>query len=193
MLSEDKAEMFGRLGYAYFDKVLTTEQRVRLAQIMIRLSNSHKLMHEANKGNAYGIMGIPDMEMLLNTLQPRVEAELKRSMKPSHAFSRIYFNGGKLNSHVDREGLDYTMTITLRSNVDQLWPLVFKTLDNTTLSIPIKEGDGVILQATQMSHWRETLICRPDQFVIQLFLHWSSLDSKNTREADWMIANGKRY
>ena len=113
------------------------------------------------------------MEQALRDMQPRVEEELQVKMKVANSYARIYYNGGTLNRHTDRKGLDYTMSITLFSNLDKDWPLWCKDLEGNEIPLNIPMGWGGMMLGTTMEHWREPLVCEENQYVIQLFVHWS--------------------
>lgn len=102
-----------------------------------------------------------------------IERVLGISLTPKNSYARIYYNDGVLGKHVDREGLKYTLSITLFSNLDNDWPLWCIDKKGTETPISIKPGDGALMVGTQLTHWREPLICNDDQFVVQLFMHWA--------------------
>lgn len=176
-----KAELFKKLGYAYFENILTEDQCFRFASKMLSLREDNKLHYEGKTedkpnafyDNSFGVGSVPEMEQALREVQPRVEEELQVKMTPANSYARIYYNGGTLNRHVDRKGLDYTMSITLFSNLDKIWPFWCKDLEGNEIALEIPQGWGGIMLGTTMQHWREPLVCNDDQYVIQLFLHWS--------------------
>lgn len=170
---------FRERGYAYMTDVISQQQRLRFASIMLDLKQRNKLMYEgATNGvaseyynNSFG-GNHPEFELALREIQPRMETELNVKLIPQNTFARIYYNGGKLTKHVDREGLEYTLSITLYQNLGFDWPLW--CIDNLGESVPITiaPGDGAMMLGTKLTHWREPLECTDDQFVVQLFMHW---------------------
>ena len=181
MTELSKAEFFKKFGYAFFENILTEEQCLNFAAKMLSLQEDNKLHYEgktANQPNAFydnsfGVGAIPEMEQALRDMQPRVEEELQVKMKVANSYARIYYNGGTLNRHTDRKGLDYTMSITLFSNLDKDWPLWCKDLEGNEIPLNIPMGWGGMMLGTTMEHWREPLACEENQYVIQLFVHWS--------------------
>ncbi len=172
-------KFFNDRGYAYIKDVLTKEQRIRLASIMLNMKEQNQLVFE---GAVNGVPSEyyntsfggnhPEFEQALREVQPRIESELNVKLNPKNSFARIYYNGGSLKRHTDREGLEYTLSLTLYSNLDTDWPLW--CIDKTGQEVPINiySGDGAIILGTTLTHWRETLECKDDQFVVQLFMHW---------------------
>jgi hypothetical protein len=176
-----KSKFFSKHGYAYFENILTDDQCIDFAAKMLSLKEDNRLFYEGKTNtqphafydNSFGIGSVPEMEAMLRDIQPKIEDELEIQMVPANSYARIYYNGGTLNAHVDRPGLDYTMSITLFSNLDTDWPLWCEDLQGNSVPLIIPRGWGGLMLGTTMKHWREPLICKEDQYVIQLFVHWS--------------------
>jgi hypothetical protein len=184
MTDLSKAEFFKQFGYAFFENILAEEQCLNFSAKMLSLREDNKLYYEGKTvdkpnafyDNSFGIGSVPEMEQVLRDMQPHIENELQVKMIPANSYARIYYNGGTLQPHVDRKGLDYTMSITLFSNIDNDWPLWCEDLQGNNVPLVIPRGWGGIMLGTTMKHWREPLVCRDDQYVIQLFVHWSFLN-----------------
>lgn len=176
-----KAEFFKKYGYAYIENLITEEQALHFSAIMLSHREDNKLRYEGKSendpnsfyDNSYGIGSVPEMEQNLRDVQGRIENELGIKMVPANSFARIYYNGGTLNPHLDREGLDYTMSITLFSNIDQDWPLWCVDLEGNHVQLNIPQGWGAFMLGRTLKHWRGPLVCKDDQYVIQMFYHWS--------------------
>lgn len=93
-------------------------------------------------------------------------------IKPECSYSRIYRNGGKLEPHVDRPTLDITASISLKTNLDDEWPICIEDLSGNIRCVKIFEGDAIIFLGNKMKHWRHPLICKSHQYTTKLFLHW---------------------
>ena len=64
------------------------------------------------------------------------------------------------------------MSICLDSTINKEWPL-FTEIDGKEYSFNTNVGDGIILfGADKHMHWRNTLICKENERVLQFFLHW---------------------
>jgi hypothetical protein len=179
---KDQSEFFAKHGYAYLKNVLTPEQCLRFAGILLAMKEENMLHYEgktADQPNAFYDNSFggnhAEFEAALREVQPRVEQELGLvgKMTPANSFGRIYYNGGTLAQHVDRDGLDYTISITLYNNLKTDWPLWAVDKLNNTVPLNIGIGDGGMILGTTMKHWRDPLVCDPDDYVIQLFMHWS--------------------
>jgi hypothetical protein len=171
---------FSEYGYLYLEDLLTKEVRLRFASIMLLMKEKNFLVFEGtdsmgNKNNYYNNSyggNHQEFEDALISIQPIVEKELGFKLKSKNSYARIYYDGGELNKHVDRSGLDYTLSICLFNNLNNDWPLWCIDAKNNEIPINIGLGDGVLMLGTKLLHWREPLICKKNQFVIQLFMHW---------------------
>lgn len=178
----NQAEFFDKHGYAYLKELLTPEECIRFASIMLTMKEQNMLTYEGKTNdtpsafydNSFG-GNHPEFEAALRRAQPRVEEELGLvgKMKPANSFGRIYYNGGTLAAHTDRSTLDYTVSITLFSNIEVDWPLWTTDKLGNIVPLRIGIGDGGVMLGTTMKHWRDPLVCREDQHVIQMFMHWS--------------------
>lgn len=172
---------FNEYGYAYLENILTEEQCLNFASIMILMKEKNRLSYEGITStgepstyykNSFG-GNSDEFEVTLREIQPRIEATVGTKLVPCNSFARIYYNGGILTKHIDRSGLDYTLSVTLLHNLDSDWPLWCTDLKGNNVPLVIKQGDGGLMLGTTLTHWREPLICNDDQFAIQLFMHWT--------------------
>jgi hypothetical protein len=72
--------------------------------------------------------------------------------------------------------LDLTLSICTFSNLDKPWDLHVEVEKGKVLSFETKPGQGALILGTKMLHWRDDLVCRDDQYVIQSFYHWKIID-----------------
>lgn len=173
----NKSDFFKEFGYVYLDNVLTLEQCEQFSVIMLNKKNSSRLTYEKTVDSrmyqeSYG-GNDPLFEQALRDITPRMEEELQVKMKPANSYCRIYYNGATLRPHKDRVGLDYTLSVSLFSNLKTPWPLICIDRKENTVPIDIAIGDGGMMYGTEINHWRDNLICEPDEYIIQLFMHWS--------------------
>ena len=155
--------------------------RLRCAKLSSYLLEQHrnkKLRFEGDNAhykNSYGA-SLPEFESLLREMTPMIMEETKSSdLAVKDSYSRIYFNNSTLKRHVDRKGLDVTMTVSIFNNTGQDWPLFVETPEGVK-PVVTGIGDAGIILGTKMYHWREPLVCAEDQMVMQCFFHWSLPD-----------------
>jgi len=95
-----------------------------------------------------------------------------RNLKPANPYCRIYNNESTLNPHKDREGLDWTISVCLFTNLKHDWPLIIKG-EEGNVEFSTITGEGNLVAGRILEHWREPLQCGDDEYVVQMFLHWS--------------------
>ena len=104
-------------------------------------------------------------EALLRAFWPTVRAHAGTDIWPTNSFARVVFNGGELQEHVDRPGLDWTVSINvcrdepwyIEANVDGEW---------------LRFNDGkhaVLMEGIKYPH-RRPVYC--GKYAYQLFLHY---------------------
>lgn len=179
-MSMIQLKQFNKLGYCYFTNVLTPKMCTDFTNLMFELKNNGQVRFEGktndNPNSFYNKSwggNHPEFENALrNHVQPQIEEVLQIKLLPRNSFGRIYYNGGTLDRHVDREGLDYTLSISLDSTLNFDWPLWCIDLEGNGAAISIANGDGGFVYGTKMTHWRDPLVCGEDDYVVQLFMHW---------------------
>lgn len=115
---------------------------------------------------------------LLNRFTPLVRMITGVEVEPANPFSRIYYNESVLRPHIDREGLDWTISLCLFTNIDDPWPLKAKHKDGTVVEFPTIKCHGNLVNGRELTHWREPLSCSEDKYVVQVFLHWTAPSQK---------------
>jgi len=166
--------------YHFFDNLITPERCNKLNDIALSMKQRNILNYESDKkhyANSYGTGSIPEFEKILRELTPKIkEAIGLDNITEENSYTRIYYNGATLKKHVDRKGLDLTLSICTFSNLDKPWDLHVEVEKGKVLSFETKPGQGALILGTKMLHWRDDLVCRDDQYVIQSFYHWKIID-----------------
>ena len=158
-----------------FLKDLFCQERCKeLSNILLDYHNRGKLSFEGNNQhyrNSFG-SSLPEFNKILEELTPMVKEQTGYdNIIIKNSYSRIYFNGSVLKKHVDRKGLDITLSVCIFDNTEKEWPLHVQT-DDGVKSIVTKVGDGAMILGTKMEHWRDNMQCKEDQMVMQVFFHW---------------------
>jgi hypothetical protein len=118
----------------------------------------------------------------------------------SHAYLRNYYNGSYLRTHIDREGLDLTLTVNV-AGIDT-WPIhvskssleelslkhgdtlnpldsnfkeICKKISKNIDTITTPRGCGLLIDGRNYPHWRETLHCEEHEYFMQIFFHWKQV------------------
>jgi len=167
--------------FHYFKQILTPTECENLNQIMVKLYNERKLNYEGNDPhykNSFGTGSIPEMDVLFQRFTPLVKEVFKTdSIKEENTYSRVYFNGAELNPHVDRPGLDLTMSLCTFNSIETPWPIFVELEPGKPQAIDIPPGDAALFLGTKMKHWRNPLTCPNNQFMLQSFFHWSIINN----------------
>jgi hypothetical protein len=122
--------------------------------------------------NSYG--GVPNFSLrYLTNLLPLAEKITGNKLKEANSWVRIYNNGSTLNRHVDREGLDVTISVCIFSNISYDWRLFVKNGNGAPIAYSTKIGEASIVTGRLLEHWRNPLQCSDDEYVIQMFLHYT--------------------
>lgn len=162
--------------YHYFKNIITPEKCAELNQIMFDKFDNQQLIFEGNDAhykNSFGAGSVPEFDALFKEFTPKVIKALRsRFIREENSYSRIYFNGSTLLPHRDRPGLDLTMSLCTYTNLDNPWPIYVEFDNGVVRAVDIKPGDAAIFLGTRMKHWRDPLVCNPDQRVVQSFYHW---------------------
>lgn len=186
-VSNDK-DKFEELGYTFVNNIVDQQTCEDFAKEIFYLKFSNKLSSETRAHLAaqdfdpnifrpsYGIGGVKKFNDYLKLISKDLSEKIGVKWKESHSFARIYYNGGTLGKHIDRAGLDYTLSINLFSTLKKDWPLFCIDKKGNKVSASTKNGDGVLILGRKMEHWREPLVCSPDECFVQLFMHWSHVD-----------------
>lgn len=150
----------------FFDKRTCTT----LSNTLLRAYNTGKLSKETD--NKYGST-LPEFEAILRQITPTIKQKTGyNNISIQNSFSRIYFNNSILPRHVDRHGLDITVTACIYDDTNVKWPLYVET-ENGIKEVITEVGDAGIILGTKMNHWRDRLICENRKMVMQCFFHWS--------------------
>lgn len=129
---------------------------------------------KADTNASFGFRPSYNFDKYLDILKPKVlefNNEIEH-LDNVNTYVREYFNSAFLTKHIDRKDISVTMSICLDSTINKEWPL-FVEIDGKEYSHHANIGDGILLfGADKNIHWRNTLICKENEKVLQFFLHW---------------------
>jgi hypothetical protein len=158
-------------------KIISDEEADSLASVILK-AKEDGILEDESKNPAYyknSFGGITaGTHTLLERFTPLVRMLTGVGVEPANPFSRIYQNQSILRPHLDRPGLDWTISLCLYTNLDNPWPLKAQLPDGTITEFPTVKCEGNLVNGRVISHWRDPLICDLDKYVIQIFLHWSA-------------------
>lgn len=173
-----------------YANILTQDQCDSIANSMIRLKNINALDCEDNNyfyNNSLGIMNLPETLELVDYVDSIVRPD-NPEIRFENSYTRIYQNNSFLKIHTDRPELFLTLTICVYSDIDHDWPLHVSNVTHQgvwSINGPIEQytsnfssystpvGSGITCDGLKYPHWRDPLLCQPNQMVIQTFYHWN--------------------
>ena len=121
-------------------------------------------------GKAFSRYNHPPFKELHYECKKRLEYILQEKLYPTYYFDRFYFNGSKMDKHVDRESCEISVSINISSNLDYDWGLWFELEDS--FECFTSPGDAVIYRGIEVPHWRNKMVGSKNSYFHQLFLHY---------------------
>jgi hypothetical protein len=159
----------------FFPSIFDQIRCKQLTDIMLKYHSNKKLTFEGSTKyyrNSYG-SSLPEFNALLPDLTPIIKEKTGiNNLVTKNSYSRIYFADSILKKHVDRPGLDITLSVCIYDDTGLEWPLHVENTDGNVVPVITKPGDGGLILGTKMNHWRDLLTCGDGKMVIQAFFHW---------------------
>jgi len=146
-----------------------------------------KLENDKFYRNSFGVNQLPEalthahhVTNFIQKIYPNIVFE--------NVYTRSYHNGSHLLIHTDRPKLDLTLSVCLENMHNFKWGLKVGNVswvgewNNQIDSTPWEKsyttthvdlGEGVMCEGRKYPHWRDTLVCAPDERVVYAFYHWS--------------------
>jgi hypothetical protein len=158
-------------------KILEEDECQIFKELVLTSKETGLMNAETDKkyyNNSYGGI-LPFMWDLMDRFRPMVESTTNRNVKNANPYIRIYQNDSTLNRHMDRGGLDYTISVCIFENINQNWPLLIRNEKDEIIENITKIGYASLVTGNILEHWREPLECKEDEYVIQLFLHYEDI------------------
>lgn len=157
--------------------ILTAEECENLALEVFESLDKGAVVKETDTKyykNSFG-GSTPGSWECLKRFTPLVIEKSGRNLKPANPYCRIYNNESTLHPHRDREGLDWTVSVCLFTNLNHTWPLIVKKENGNLIQFATTSGEGNLVAGRMLEHWREPLQCGDDEYVVQMFLHWTEV------------------
>ena len=173
------------------EQLLSHASTDAIHQEMMQLYEKKELQSNRNEytDHCFGIGNLP------STLA--VEAEITKVISDqygalgkivfSNTYARIYLADSYLKVHVDRPGLDITLSANIFMSEGVSWPFYYTTAaynpawdklaylpdSDDTHGVDLKPGQGACILGTKTAHWRKPIHCKPNDYIVQCFWHWS--------------------
>lgn len=140
--------------------------------------------------NSRGRSDLPLTMQYIDRLTEVVRQYYDQPLKFSNTYSRIYTNGSYLKIHTDRIGLDITISLCIKREAKMLWPLCISHIQHEGnwrmdgdlekyqklyTAVELDEGEGGLMEGILYPHWRDDLVCDPNEKNIYIFYHWTKI------------------
>ena len=132
-----------------------------------------------------------------------IEMAIERKLYNTYYYDRFYFSGQQLTKHTDRDACEISVSIHINTNLEENWPIYFKTPDKYTdsskkkiskkgkiVGLNLQRGDGVVYKGCERPHWRDAMpgsfeeINGSEKFYYhQIFFHYVLQDGMRTHHA----------
>ena len=175
-----------------FEEVISQEE---INEILTALTKE-KGHVEPNHGfnGAIGFYNLSVTNKHLAKIEKLVKSVVGDNIKFENSFIRIYKEGSALPFHIDRPGLDVSVSLCLRRDIP--WPLVVSLKEEdeeyvaptdfarkqesyrlSTLNYDLLPGSIVVVEGRKFPHWREKFSGNSDQCNTYVFFHWSWINN----------------
>ena len=175
--------MFKKNGYCTIKEVLSQEEIGSLSEKIKSSFERNEMSFEGNDfhyKNSYGI------GQLGSEFFPKITALVENitgyDLEEKNSYGRVYFDGGLLKPHIDRDGLELTLSITLRDTTEHEQVLNLLDRKGKVLSVKSIVGEGVLLMGRELEHWRDEIKSVENGGLYCVFYHWSIKNKKSKKK-----------
>ena len=182
------SQEFHKQKFLYLPDFLDKTNCSELSDEFEKLRTEGKTEVDTQCPKSHSVYGEPMFDSMMEQLCPYVEQATGLKLYPTYSYARIYNPGEKLRIHRDRDSCEISVTLTLRLDKDNPWPILFgfegseedheyfdedeknvaKYLKNIT-KIKMGVGDAIVYKGKEIFHWREEF---QGKSQIQVFLHY---------------------
>jgi hypothetical protein len=128
-------------------------------------------------------------------MTPAISALVRRDLRPTYCYFRVYKQGDICRVHSDRYACEHSISLLLASSDERPWALevgenhIEKPKqradedfgDEKFSSVPMMPGDAVLYQGVHRLHGRITP--NPNRWSAHLFLHWVDVNGPYAEHA----------
>ena len=125
--------------------------------------------------NSPCIYGDPAFDCLLLKKKQDVEKAVSKNLIPQYSYSRIYQPKSILTKHLDRSSCEYSVTLSLGGEYEEMWPIWIKDYNGVEHCIKLDSGDAMIYDGVTCEHWRDEF---KGEKQYQVFMHYVDINGK---------------
>ena len=115
-----------------------------------------------------------------------IEEVIGRRLYNTYYYDRFYFTGQELWRHLDRPPCEISVSVHVRTNLKQPWPIFIRKQNGENVSIELKSGDGLLYKGCERPHWREKMPEEPEiknLYYHNIFFHYVLQDGIRAHHA----------
>jgi hypothetical protein len=168
-----------------FESVINSAEIEEILTQLTKEKGNVETSHYYN--GSVGFYNLPVTNKHLDKIEKLVKSSVGDNIKFENSFTRIYKKDSKLGFHIDRPGLDVTVSLCLKRDV--AWPLIVsnKQADENyseknqepyladASSYDILPGSLVIAEGRKFPHWREQFPSEEEKTNVYVFFHWNRI------------------
>lgn len=139
------------------------------SEVVESLDNS---LYQFSYGNVIG-------DSLLLYLTPYYNQISGKNLIPTYSYFRTYSKGQNLIPHKDRPSCQYSVSISIKSSENSIWPLYFYSKKGESVKAEAEIGDIIFYKGEEILHWRNALKFESSS---HFFLHWVDKDDPAYKE-----------
>ena len=115
-----------------------------------------------------------------------IEMAIERKLYNTYYYDRFYFTGQELWRHLDRPPCEISVSVHVRTNLKQPWPIFIRKQNGENVSIKLESGDGLLYKGCERPHWREKMPEEPEienLYYHNIFFHYVLQDGTRAHYA----------
>jgi hypothetical protein len=151
-------DQFTRNGFVVVRKLLPAERAAALRAHLEEMCARGRMFMSGDPWvpNTPSIFGDLELDHLMESLRPAIQACTGLTLHPTYTYARIYQKGDVLKPHIDRTASEIALSINLGQDPpDQPWALNLKGKGRPSTAAVMMPGDVVLYRGMEMVHWRE--------------------------------------
>ena len=141
----------------------------------LRVQNDPSLGGDHQAPNSHSVYGDPAFDMAMAMSTQDISHIVGKRLIPQYSYARIYKKGSVLERHSDRPECQYSVTLCLGGEFNEIWPIWINDYAGKSHKVLLSMGDMVVYHGTELEHWRDKF---EGNAQYQLFMHYVDADGE---------------
>ena len=176
------------LGITQINNIITEQERQDIKKAIFSSYINKELNNESSDShykNSYG--GQVSFDTVYDRMTQVIKDITGLNIVKANSYSRIYFNDSVLKPHIDREGLDLTLSIQIDNTFGKDCPVYTKGYDGTVFGSVLNNTDSLLVKGGELEHWRDEMY--GDGYLMCVFFHWTVMGVEYQEVENFIDAN----